>query len=212
MIFHRKGVVVMLKLNLQNLQIENKLTGYQQLNCVLIDGNDVMTVKIPDTQHDIVHDAHKATELHMEIKMLVEQIHKKKINPKYSNFDDMETLREYRSQVEVMEKQLAEYKKLLAECESTEAMAVYSGTRINLATGEETEVHQLELPVHTKISIQKARFVLDVLAMDDAKLEKDNAWLAAHGYDFALTTTPAAPYEISGTKTLEEIVLQLAER
>lgn len=87
---------------------------------------------------------------------------------------------------------------------------VYSGTKLDVTTGDSVEVKQAEFEDYIETEGNKARMVLDILALDADRLERDCQWLQTKGCGINIMTTPGVPLAVEGG-TLEEAIAALIE-
>ena len=104
-----------------------------------------------------------------------------------------------------------EYRRMLGECENVKMIPVYSGTKLDVTTGDSVEVKQAEFEDYIETEGNKARMVLDILTLDADRLERDCQWLQTKGCDINIMTTPGAPLAVEGG-TLEEAIAALIEK
>lgn len=99
---------------------------------------------------------------------------------------------------------------MLGECENVKMIPVYSGTKLDVTTGDSVEVKQAEFKDYTETQGNKARMVLDILALDADRIERDCQWLRTKGCGISIMTTPGVPLAVEGG-TLEEAIAALIE-
>ena len=104
-----------------------------------------------------------------------------------------------------------EYRRMLGECENVKMIPVYSGTKLDVTTGDSVEVKQAEFEDYIETEGNKARMVLDILALDADRLERDCQWLQTKGCGINIMTTPGVPLAVEGG-TLEEAIAALIEK
>ena len=141
----------MIKVNLQNIAVNNMLTGQNTLDSIFIDGNSILFITKPEYLKQLYRDEIRARSIKMNLKIAREEIHKRTQDVKQAEYTD------------------------------------YVETEGN-----------------------KARMVLDILALDVDRLERDCQWLQKKGCGISMTTTPGVPLEIEGG-TLEEAIAALIE-
>ena len=200
----------MIKVNLQNIAVNNMLTGQNTLDSIFIDGNSILFITKPEYLKQLYRDEIRARSIKMNLKIAREEIHKRTQDDRYNNLDDMETLKKFRAQTDELRKSEREYRRMLSECENVKMIPVYSGMKLDVTTGESVEVKQAEYTDYVETERNKARMVLDILALDVDRLERDCQWLQTKGCGISMTTTPGVPLEIEGG-TLEEAIAALIE-
>ena len=200
----------MIKVNLQNTALQNMLTGKNTLDSVFIDGNSILFIEKPDYLKQLYRDEIKARNIKVNLKVAREEIHKRTQDDRYNNLDDMETLKKFRAQTDELRETEKEYRRMLSECENVTMIPVYSGTKLDVTTGESVEVKQAEFEDYTETQGNKARMVLDILALDADRLERDCQWLRTKGCGISIMTTPGVPLAVEGG-TLEDAIAALIE-
>ena len=200
----------MIKVNLQNTAVQNMLTGQNTLDSVFIDGNSILFIEKPEYLKQLYRDEIKARAIKVNLKVAREEIHKRTQDDRYNNLDDMETLKKFRAQTDELRETEKEYRRMLGECENVKMIPVYSGTKLDVTTGDSVEVKQAEFEDYIETEGNKARMVLDILALDADRLERDCQWLQTKGCDINIMTTPAVPLAVEGG-TLEEAIAALIE-
>lgn len=198
----------MIKVNLQNTDLKNRITGQNSLDSIFVENNNILFISKPEYLKQMHRDEIKAKQIKMNLEIVRQEIHRRMVDPRYSNFDDMETLTKFRKETEKYQETEREYRRLLGECENVKMIPVYSGMKMDVTTGEMTEVRQDEYADYAETEGNKVRLILDVLALDDEKLDRDSAWMKANGHNISISTTPAAPLAVKGG-TLEEAVAAL---
>ena len=182
----------MIKVNLQNIAVNNMLTGQNTLDSIFIDGNSILFITKPEYLKQLYRDEIRARSIKMNLKIAREEIHKRTQDDRYNNLDELrESEREYR--------------RMLSECENVKMIPVYSGMKLDVTTGESVEVKQAEYTDYVETEGNKARMVLDILALDVDRLERDCQWLQTKGCGIRMTTTPGEG------GTLEEAIAALIE-
>ena len=200
----------MIKVNLQNTAVMNILTGQNTLDSVFIDGNSILFIEKPEYLKQLYRDEIKARAIKVNLKVAREEIHKRTQDDRYNNLDDMETLKKFRAQTDELRETEKEYRRMLGECENVKMIPVYSGTKLDVTTGDSVEVKQAEFEDYTETEGNKARMVLDILALDADRLERDCQWLQTKGCGINIMTTPGVPLAVEGG-TLEEAIAALIE-
>lgn len=200
----------MIKVNLQNTAVQNMLTGQNTLDSVFIDGNSILFIEKPEYLKQLYRDEIKARAIKVNLKVAREEIHKRTQDDRYNNLDDMETLKKFRAQTDELRETEKEYRRMLGECENVKMIPVYSGTKLDVTTGDSVEVKQAEFEDYIETEGNKARMVLDILALDADRLERDCQWLQTKECDINIMTTPGAPLAVEGG-TLEEAIAALIE-
>lgn len=200
----------MIKVNLQNTAVQNMLTGRNTLDSVFIDGNSILFIEKPEYLKQLYRDEIKARAIKVNLKVAREEIHKRTQDDRYNNLDDMETLKKFRAQTDELRETEKEYRRMLGECENVKMIPVYSGTKLDVTTGDSVEVKQAEFEDYIETEGNKARMVLDILALDADRLERDCQWLQTKGCDINIMTTPGVPLAVEGG-TLEEAIAALIE-
>ncbi|MFR3698199.1 MAG: hypothetical protein ACLTWZ_07185 [Coprococcus sp.] len=200
----------MIKVNLQNTAVQNMLTGQNTLDSVFIDGNSILFIEKPEYLKQLYRDEIKARAIKVNLKVAREEIHKRTQDDRYNNLDDMETLKKFRAQTDELRETEKEYRRMLGECENVKMIPVYSGTKLDVTTGDSVEVKQAEFEDYIETEGNKARMVLDILALDADRLERDCQWFQTKGCDINIMTTPGAPLAVEGG-TLEEAIAALIE-
>lgn len=200
----------MIKVNLQNTAVQNMLTGQNTLDSVFIDGNSILFIEKPEYLKQLYRDEIKARAIKVNLKVAREEIHKRTQDDRYNNLDDMETLKKFRAQTDELRETEKEYRRMLGECENVKMIPVYSGTKLDVTTGDSVEVKQAEFEDYTETQGNKARMVLDILALDADRLERDCQWLRTKGCGISIMTTPGVPLAVEGG-TLEEAIAALIE-
>ena len=195
----------MIKVNLQNTAVQNMLTGQNTLDSVFIDGNSILFIEKPEYLKQLYRDEIKARAIKVNLKVAREEIHKRTQDDRYNNLDDMETLKKFRAQTDELRETEKEYRRMLGECENVKMIPVYSGTKLDVTTGDSVEVKQAEFEDYTETQGNKARMVLDILALDADRLERDCQWLRTKGCGISIMTTPGVPLAVEGG-TLEEAI------
>ena len=180
----------MIKVNLQNTAVQNMLTGQNTLDSVFIDGNSILFIEKPEYLKQLYRDEIKARAIKVNLKVAREEIHKR-----------TDELRETEK----------EYRRMLGECENVKMIPVYSGTKLDVTTGDSVEVKQAEFEDYIETEGNKARMVLDILALDADRLERDCQWLQTKGCGINIMTTPGVPLAVEGG-TLEEAIAALIEK
>ena len=198
----------MIKVNLQNTAVQNMLTGQNTLDSVFIDGNSILFIEKPEYLKQLYRDEIKARAIKVNLKVAREEIHKRTQDDRYNNLDDMETLKKFRAQTDELRETEKEYRRMLGECENVKMIPVYSGTKLDVTTGDSVEVKQAEFEDYTETQGNKARRVLDILALDADRLERDCQWLRTKGCGISIMTTPGVPLAVEGG-TLEEAIAAL---
>ena len=201
----------MIKLNLQNTAVQNMLTGQNTLDSVFIDGNSILFIEKPEYLKQLYRDEIKARAIKVNLKVAREEIHKRTQDDRYNNLDDMETLKKFRAQTDELRETEKEYRRMLGECENVKMIPVYSGTKLDVTTGDSVEVKQAEFEDYIETEGNKARMVLDILALDADRLERDCQWLQTKGCDINIMTTRGGPLGVEGG-TLEEAIAGLIEK
>ena len=201
----------MIKVNLQNTAVQNMLTGQNTLDSVFIDGNSILFIEKPEYLKQLYRDEIKARAIKVNLKVAREEIHKRTQDDRYNNLDDMETLKKFRAQTDELRETEKEYRRMLGECENVKMIPVYSGTKLDVTTGDSVEVKQAEFEDYIETEGNKARMVLDILALDADRLERDCQWLQTKGCDINIMTTPGGPLAVEGG-TLEEAIAALIEK
>ena len=201
----------MIKVNLQNTAVQNMLTGQNTLDSVFIDGNSILFIEKPEYLKQLYRDEIKARAIKVNLKVAREEIHKRTQDDRYNNLDDMETLKKFRAQTDELRETEKEYRRMLGECENVKMIPVYSGTKLDVTTGDSVEVKQAEFEDYIETEGNKARMVLDILALDADRLERDCQWLQTKGYGINIMTTPGVPLAVEGG-TLEEAIAALIEK
>lgn len=201
----------MIKVNLQNTAVQNMLTGQNTLDSVFIDGNSILFIEKPEYLKQLYRDEIKARAIKVNLKVAREEIHKRTQDDRYNNLDDMETLKKFRAQTDELRETEKEYRRMLGECENVKMIPVYSGTKLDVTTGDSVEVKQAEFEDYIETEGNKARMVLDILALDADRLERDCQWFQTKGCDINIMTTPGAPLAVEGG-TLEEAIAALIEK
>ena len=130
----------MIKVNLQNTAVQNMLTGQNTLDSVFIDGNSILFIEKPEYLKQLYRDEIKARAIKVNLKVAREEIHKRTQDDRYNNLDDMETLKKFRAQTDELRETEKEYRRMLGECENVKMVPVYSGTKLDVTTGESVEV------------------------------------------------------------------------
>lgn len=200
----------MIKVNLQNTAVQNMLTGQNTLDSVFIDGNSILFIEKPEYLKQLYRDEIKARAIKVNLKVAREEIHKRTQDDRYNNLDDMETLKKFRAQTDELRETEKEYRRMLGECENVKMIPVYSGTKLDVTTGDSVEVKQAEFEDYTETQGNKARMVLDILALDADRLERDCQWLRTKGCGISIMTTPGVPLAVEGG-TLEDAIAALIE-
>ena len=200
----------MIKVNLQNTAVQNMLTGQNTLDSVFIDGNSILFIEKPEYLKQLYRDEIKARAIKVNLKVAREEIHKRTQDDRYNNLDDMETLKKFRAQTDELRETEKEYRRMLGECENVKMIPVYSGTKLDVTTGDSVEVKQAEFEDYIEAEGNKARMVLDILALDADRLERDCQWRQTKGCDINIMTTPGVPLAVEGG-TLEEAIAALIE-
>ena len=200
----------MIKVNLQNTAVQNMLTGQNTLDSVFIDGNSILFIEKPEYLKQLYRDEIKARAIKVNLKVAREEIHKRTQDDRYNNLDDMETLKKFRAQTDELRETEKEYRRMLGECENVKMIPVYSGTKLDVTTGDSVEVKQAEFEDYIETEGNKARMVLDILALDADRLERDCQWLQTKGCVINIMTTPGVPLAVEGG-TLEEAIAALIE-
>ena len=206
----------MIKVNLQNIAVNNMLTGQNTLDSIFIDGNSILFITKPEYLKQLYRDEIRARSIKMNLKIAREEIHKRTQDDRYNNLDDMETLKKFRAQTDELRKSEREYRRMLSECENVKMIPVYSGMKLDVTTGESVEVKQAEYTDYVETEGNKARMVLDILALYvdcllyTSPIPRDCQWLQKKGCGISMTTTPGVPLEIEGG-TLEEAIAALIE-
>lgn len=200
----------MIKVNLQNTAVQNMLTGQNTLDSVFIDGNSILFIEKPEYLKQLYRDEIKARAIKVNLKVAREEIHKRTQDDRYNNLDDMETLKKFRAQTDELRETEKEYRRMLGECENVKMIPVYSGTKLDVTTGDSVEVKQAEFEDYIETEGNKARMVLDILALDADRLERDCQWLQTKGCAINIMTTPGVPLAVEGG-TLEEAIAALIE-
>ena len=188
----------MIKVNLQNTAVQNMLTGQNTLDSVFIDGNSILFIEKPEYLKQLYRDEIKARAIKVNLKVAREEIHKRTQDDRYNNLDDMETLKKFRAQTDELRETEKEYRRMLGECENVKMIPVYSGTKLDVTTGDSVEVKQAEFEDYIETEGNKARMVLDILALDADRLERDCQWLQTKGCDINIMTTPGVPLAVEG--------------
>ena len=201
----------MIKVNLQNTAVQNMLTGQNTLDSVFIDGNSILFIEKPEYLKQLYRDEIKARAIKVNLKVAREEIHKRTQDDRYNNLDDMETLKKFRAQTDELRETEKEYRRMLGECENVKMIPVYSGTKLDVTTGDSVEVKQAEFEDYIETEGNKARMVLDILALDADRLERDCQWLKTKGCGINIMTTPGVPLAVEGG-TLEEAIAALIEK
>ena len=201
----------MIKVNLQNTAVQNMLTGQNTLDSVFIDGNSILFIEKPEYLKQLYRDEIKARAIKVNLKVAREEIHKRTQDDRYNNLDDMETLKKFRAQTDELRETEKEYRRMLGECENVKMIPVYSGTKLDVTTGDSVEVKQAEFEDYIETEGNKARMVLDILALDADRLERDCQWLQTKGCNISIMTTPGVPLAVEGG-TLEEAIAALIEK
>ena len=201
----------MIKVNLQNTAVQNMLTGQNTLDSVFIDGNSILFIEKPEYLKQLYRDEIKARAIKVNLKVAREEIHKRTQDDRYNNLDDMETLKKFRAQTDELRETEKEYRRMLGECENVKMIPVYSGTKLDVTTGDSVEVKQAEFEDYIETEGNKARMVLDILALDADRLERDCQWLQTKGCDINIMTIPGVPLAVEGG-TLEEAIAALIEK
>lgn len=201
----------MIKVNLQNTAVQNMLTGQNTLDSVFIDGNSILFIEKPEYLKQLYRDEIKARAIKVNLKVAREEIHKRTQDDRYNNLDDMETLKKFRAQTDELRETEKEYRRMLGECENVKMIPVYSGTKLDVTTGDSVEVKQAEFEDYIETEGNKARMVLDILALDADRLERDCQWFQTKGCDINIMTTPGVPLAVEGG-TLEEAIAALIEK
>ena len=201
----------MIKVNLQNTAVQNMLTGQNTLDSVFIDGNSILFIEKPEYLKQLYRDEIKARAIKVNLKVAREEIHKRTQDDRYNNLDDMETLKKFRAQTDELRETEKEYRRMLGECENVKMIPVYSGTKLDVTTGDSVEVKQAEFEDYIETEGNKARMVLDILALDADRLERDCQWLHTKGCGINIMTTPGVPLAVEGG-TLEEAIAALIEK
>lgn len=201
----------MIKVNLQNTAVQNMLTGQNTLDSVFIDGNSILFIEKPEYLKQLYRDEIKARAIKVNLKVAREEIHKRTQDDRYNNLDDMETLKKFRAQTDELRETEKEYRRMLGECENVKMIPVYSGTKLDVTTGDSVEVKQAEFEDYIETEGNKARMVLDILALDADRLERDCQWLQTKGCDINIMKTPGVPLAVEGG-TLEEAIAALIEK
>ena len=201
----------MIKVNLQNTAVQNMLTGQNTLDSVFIDGNSILFIEKPEYLKQLYRDEIKARAIKVNLKVAREEIHKRTQDDRYNNLDDMETLKKFRAQTDELRETEKEYRRMLGECENVKMIPVYSGTKLDVTTGDSVEVKQAEFEDYIETEGNKARMVLDILALDADRLERDCQWLQTKGCDINIMATPGVPLAVEGG-TLEEAIAALIEK
>lgn len=201
----------MIKVNLQNTAVQNMLTGQNTLDSVFIDGNSILFIEKPEYLKQLYRDEIKARAIKVNLKVAREEIHKRTQDDRYNNLDDMETLKKFRAQTDELRETEKEYRRMLGECENVKMIPVYSGTKLDVTTGDSVEVKQAEFEDYIETEGNKARMVLDILALDADRLERDCQWLQTKGCCINIMTTPGVPLAVEGG-TLEEAIAALIEK
>ena len=186
------------------------LTGQNTLDSVFIDGNSILFIEKPEYLKQLYRDEIKARAIKVNLKVAREEIHKRTQDDRYNNLDDMETLKKFRAQTDELRETEKEYRRMLGECENVKMIPVYSGTKLDVTTGDSVEVKQAEFEDYIETEGNKARMVLDILALDADRLERDCQWFQTKGCDINIMTTPGAPLAVEGG-TLEEAIAALIE-
>ena len=192
----------MIKVNLQNTAVQNMLTGQNTLDSVFIDGNSILFIEKPEYLKQLYRDEIKARAIKVNLKVAREEIHKRTQDDRYNNLDDMETLKKFRAQTDELRETEKEYRRMLGECENV---------KMNVTTGDSVEVKQAEFEDYIETEGNKARMVLDILALDADRLERDCQWLQTKGCGINIMTTPGVPLAVEGG-TLEEAIAALIEK
>lgn len=200
----------MIKVNLQNTAVQNMLTGQNTLDSVFIDGNSILFIEKPEYLKQLYRDEIKARAIKVNLKVAREEIHKRTQDDRYNNLDDMETLKKFRAQTDELRETEKEYRRMLGECENVKMIPVYSGTKLDVTTGDSVEVKQAEFEDYIETEGNKARMVLDILALDADRLERDCQWLQTKECGINIMTTPGVPLAVEGG-TLEEAIAALIE-
>ena len=200
----------MIKVNLQNTAVQNMLTGQNTLDSVFIDGNSILFIEKPEYLKQLYRDEIKARAIKVNLKVAREEIHKRTQDDRYNNLDDMETLKKFRAQTDELRETEKEYRRMLGECENVKMIPVYSGTKLDVTTGDSVEVKQAEFEDYIETEGNKARMVLDILALDADRLERDCQWLQTKGCNINIMTTLGVPLAVEGG-TLEEAIAALIE-
>ncbi len=140
----------MIKVNLQNTAVQNMLTGQNTLDSVFIDGNSILFIEKPEYLKQLYRDEIKARAIKINLKVAREEIHKRTQDDRYNNLDDMETLKKFRAQTDELRETEKEYRRMLGECENVKMIPVYSGTKLDVTTGDSVEVKQAEFKIILK--------------------------------------------------------------
>ena len=112
----------MIKVNLQNIAVNNMLTGQNTLDSIFIDGNSILFITKPEYLKQLYRDEIRARSIKMNLKIAREEIHKRTQDDRYNNLDDMETLKKFRAQTDELRKSEREYRRMLSECENVKRL------------------------------------------------------------------------------------------
>lgn len=104
----------MIKVNLQNIAVNNMLTGQNTLDSIFIDGNSILFITKPEYLKQLYRDEIRARSIKMNLKIAREEIHKRTQDDRYNNLDDMETLKKFRAQTDELRKSEREYRRMLS--------------------------------------------------------------------------------------------------
>ena len=137
----------MIKVNLQNIAVNNMLTGQNTLDSIFIDGNSILFITKPEYLKQLYRDEIRARSIKMNLKIAREEIHKRTQDDRYNNLDDMETLKKFRAQTDELRKSEREYRRMLSECENVKMIPVYSGMKLDVTTGESVEVNRQNIRI-----------------------------------------------------------------
>ena len=106
----------------------------------------------------LYRDEIKARAIKVNLKVAREEIHKRTQDDRYNNLDDMETLKKFRAQTdELRETRRKNTDEMLGECENVKMIPVYSGTKLDVTTGDSVEVKQAEFEDYIETEGNKAR-------------------------------------------------------
>lgn len=71
------GGTIMIKVNLQNIAVNNMLTGQNTLDSIFIDGNSILFITKPEYLKQLYRDEIRARSIKMNLKIAREEIHKR---------------------------------------------------------------------------------------------------------------------------------------
>lgn len=200
----------MIKVNLQNIAVNNMLTGQNTLDSIFIDGNSIYS-----SQSRSIWSSFTEMRLEQDQSRWIWRLQGKKSTREHKMTDTIIWMiwRRWRS---------SEPRQMNwgSRRESTEGCSVsvrmwrwylfIPAWKLDVTTGESVEVKQAEYTDYVEIRRDKADG-LDILALDvDRTWENDCQWLQKKGCGISLTTTPGVPLEIEGG-TLEEAIAALIE-